>query len=84
MILRELEVGDKFVHAKSKAKRPKVFTVISNAEFNIARGTATRPCYETASGALVNKICILEVRKIGESKHKQKMIDRLKNKRNEK
>jgi hypothetical protein len=75
MILKDLEPGDKFVHAKSKAKKPKVFIVKGNCMFNAGHGSATRICIDLDKNVKVGKSCRLEVRKIGESAHKQKYIE---------
>lgn len=74
MTLRELEPGDVFVHAKSKAKKPKRFIVYGNPEFNPGYGSATRKC-RTLDGVIVGKSCKLEVIPVGISKHKDKIME---------
>lgn len=80
MTLRDLEPGDKFVHAKSKAKKPKQFIVKGNPMFNAGHGSATRLCIDLIKREVVGKSCKLEVKKIGESLHKQKMLEQAKGK----
>ena len=72
MTLRDLEPGDIFVHAKDKANRPARFIVYGNPAFNIGYGSATRVC--VTKGERVGKSCNLEVIKVGESKHKEKIM----------
>jgi hypothetical protein len=76
MTLRELEIGDKFIHAKDKRKNPKRFVVSGTVRFNLRAGQATRECYEADTGTGCNKMCLLEVRKIGVSTHKEKLLHR--------
>lgn len=73
MILKDLEPGDKFVHAKSKAKHPKKFLVKGSCLFNRGHGSSTRDCIDLQTLEIVGKSCRLEVVKIGESIHKQKI-----------
>jgi len=80
MILRDLEPGDKFVHAKSRAKNPKQFLVKGNPMFNAGHGSATRKCIDLLKREIVGKSCKLEVKKIGESLHKKKLIEQAKGK----
>jgi len=80
MILRDLEPGDKFVHAKSRAKKPKQFIVKGPPMFNAGHGSATRKCVDLSSNTIVGKSCKLEVVKIGESKHKAKYLEQSKTK----
>lgn len=80
MTLKDLEPGDKFVHAKSKAKHPKQFLVKGNPMFNRHHGSATRICIDLLKQEAVGKSCKLEVKKIGESLHKQKMLEQAKTK----
>lgn len=75
MTLKELQPGDKFVHANSKAKHPKQFMVKGNCEFNRAHGSSTRDCWDLLNRATVSKSCRLEVKKIGESLHKEKIMN---------
>jgi hypothetical protein len=76
MILKDLEPGDKFVHAKSKDKAPKQFIVKGNCLFNSGHGSSTRLCIELKTGAIMGKSCRLEVIKIGESIHKQIFLEK--------
>jgi hypothetical protein len=78
MILKDLEPGDKFVHANSKDKTPKQFIVKGNCLFNSGHGSSTRLCIELKTGAIVGKSCRLEVVKVGESIHKQTFLDKVK------
>lgn len=78
MTLRDLTPGDKFVHAKSKAKHPKQFIVKGNCMFNAGHGSSTMTCIDLLTNTTVGKSCKLEVRKIGESLHKQKFLDNAK------
>jgi hypothetical protein len=78
MILRDLEPGDKFVHAKSKAKNPKQYLVKGNCMYNAGHGSATRQCIDLLKQKVVGKSCKLEVKKIGESLHKQKFLEQAK------
>lgn len=80
MTLKDLEPGDKFVHAKSKAKHPKQFLVKGNCMFNARHGSAIRHCIDLAKRVIVGKSCRLEVKKIGESQHKQKYLEAAKSK----
>jgi hypothetical protein len=74
MILRELEPGDKFIHAKSRARYPIVFVVKGNCTFNRGHGSSTRECWEMPSGSPVSKSCNLKVTKVGVSIHKEKIM----------
>lgn len=78
MTLKDLEPGDKFVHANSKAKTPKQFVVKGNCMFNRHHGSSTRHCIDLKNRAIVGKSCRLEVVKIGESQHKQKYLEQAK------
>lgn len=78
MILKDLEPGDKFVHAKSKAKSPKQFIVKGNPMFNRGHGSSTRQCIDLLKREVVGKSCKLEVKKIGESLHKQRFLEQAK------
>lgn len=80
MTLHDLSPGDKFVHAKRPAKVPKQFLVKGNPEFNIQHGSSTRLCVDLLTQAIVSKSCRLEVKKIGESIQKSKMIEEAKKK----
>jgi hypothetical protein len=80
MILKDLESGDKFVHAKSKAKNPKQFLVKGSCMFNAGHGSSTRKCIDLLKQTEVGKSCKLEVKKVGESLHKQKMLEQAKTK----
>jgi hypothetical protein len=80
MILKDLEPGDKFVHAKSKAKHPKQFLVKGNCMYNVGHGSSTRQCVDLLKQTIVGKSCKLEVKKIGESLHKKKMLEQAKSK----
>lgn len=66
MTLRELEPGDRFIHAKARNKRiADVFRVIGNPEFNLRAGTATRKCNNlTKLTGGHDKRCSLEVIKL--------------------
>jgi hypothetical protein len=75
MTLKDLEPGDKFVHQKSNAKKPKQFIVKGNCMFNGGHGSATRLCIDLNANKVVGKSCRLEVRKIGESAHKEKYLE---------
>lgn len=83
MTLKDLEPGDKFVHANSKAKRPKQFIVKGNCMYNARHGSATRKCIDLKNQVIVGKSCRLEVVKIGESKNKAKFIEQAKTNRPE-
>lgn len=78
MTLKDLEPGDKFVHAKSKAKNPKRFIVKGSCMFNARHGSATRVCIDIKKRVTVGKSCRLEVKKIGESQHKEKFLEQAK------
>jgi hypothetical protein len=78
MILKDLEPGDIFVHAKSKAKKPKRFIVKGNPMYNAGHGSPTRFCIDLVAREVVGKSCKLEVKKIGESAHKQKFLEQAK------
>lgn len=71
--LRELEIGDIFIHKNDKAKGK--FIVRGNSLFNIRHGSATRLCVSLRTKNTVSKSSRLAVIKIGESKHKQRMIE---------
>lgn len=73
MTLKELQIGDKFVALNDKAKNPKKFIVKGNPMFNVRHGQATRLCVLLPEGETVSKSCGLLVKKIGESKHKERM-----------
>jgi len=73
MTLRGLEIGDIFIHAKSKSKSPKRFVIITNPYFNIRHGAACRRCRDLG-GREYGKSCNLEVKKVGESIHKAKLL----------
>lgn len=65
MILRELQIGDRFISARAKDKqKAERFTVRGMPEFNRAAGTATRKCQTDKGGGLVDKQCRLEVIKL--------------------
>lgn len=72
MILKELENGTIFCHAKSKSKNPKKFVVYGNPAFNGRHGSSTRNC-KTMDGILVSKSCRLEVTVTGTSIHVEKI-----------
>lgn len=78
MTLKDLEPGDKFIHAKSKAKHPKQYIVKGNCMFNAGHGSSTRLCIDLLEREVVGKSCKLEVKKIGESLHKAKMLEQVK------
>lgn len=80
MTLRDLEPGDIFRHARSRAKQPDKFVVIGLSEFNRAHGSATRLC-QSRTGLWLHKSCRLEVIKISESIHKQTIIEEAKAKK---
>lgn len=65
MTLRDLKIGDRFIHAKVKDKRTaEKFKVISKAQFNLSAGTATRQCVSERTRKAENKQCRLEVIKL--------------------
>jgi hypothetical protein len=72
MQLRELEIGDIFIAESDKGFFRKKFTVRNNCIYNARHGSATRNCY-LSNGEIVSKSANLEVIKIGESKHKEKL-----------
>jgi hypothetical protein len=74
MTLKELEPGDKFIHAKATGTFPKKFLVKGSCMFNRGHGSSTRQCVDLQTGNIIGKSCRLEVKKIGESIHKQKML----------
>ena len=80
MTLKDLEPGDKFVHRNSKAKNPKQYLVKGSCMFNAGHGSSTRQCVDLLNNTVIGKSCKLEVRKIGESLHKQKMLEQAKGK----
>lgn len=75
MKLKELEPGDIFVHAKSKAKAPAKFLVLGKCEFNRGHGSSTRMCQNLEKREIESKSCRMEVNKVGESIHKQKFLN---------
>lgn len=62
MILRELQIGDKFFAASDK-KKVKKFQKIRNCVFNKGHGTSTCMCFDIKNKVLHNKSCNLEVTK---------------------
>lgn len=66
--LRDLQIGDWFIHASAKDRRKAhVFSVAGKPEFNGAAGTATRKCHNiTTQTAYLDKKCSLEVIKINQ------------------
>lgn len=73
MTLKDLEPGDIFVHAKSKARNPQKFVVLGNCIYNQGHGSSTRLCRNIGKQQAESKSCRLEVKKTGESIHKQKL-----------
>jgi len=73
--LNDLEPGDFFVHAKSRAKNPKKYMVLSMPEFNARHGGSTRKCVDLFNNNEVGKSCRLEVIKVGQSLHKAKIME---------
>lgn len=67
--LKSLEVGDIFINLKDKQK--KQYIVRGAAIYNPRHGSATRMCCDM-QGNLVSKSCRISVKKVGESKHKEK------------
>ena len=62
MKLRELKIGDRFIHAKVKDKRSAVrYCVIKRCDFNSGHGTSTRWCMNESSKEAESKSCNLEV-----------------------
>lgn len=78
MTLKDLEPGDIFVHAKSRAKHPHRFVVLGNCTFNRGHGSSTRLCRNVSDRETQGKSCRLEVKKVGESIHKQKLLSNAK------
>lgn len=75
MTLKDLEPGDIFVHLKSKSKTPTRYIVSGQPFFNLGHGSPTRMCRKLC-GEWVSKSCKLEVKKVGESAHKAKLIEK--------
>jgi hypothetical protein len=73
MTLHELEIGDKFIAINDRAKNPIKYIVKGSPMFNIRHGRPTRLCVKLPEGEIVSKSCGLEIKPIGESKHKAKM-----------
>ena len=73
MTLRQLEIGDIFIHASCKDPHPRKFLVRGNSVFNPGHGRPTRSCIDMKTKKLVGKSCPLEVIKTGESTHKEAM-----------
>lgn len=70
LTLKELEVGDSFVNlTKPKEK----WIVRGSVCFNAKHGSPTRVCSKVTDGSLHSKSCKINVKKIGESKHKEQM-----------
>jgi len=44
VVLKELQIGDKFIHVKDLAKRTPVYRVEGDPEFNSGHGSSTREC----------------------------------------
>jgi len=74
MQLRDLHPGDIFTAASDKSINPHRFTVKGNCMFNRGYGSSTRLCYCIRTQEIVSKSCNLEVIKVGESKHKEKLM----------
>jgi len=65
MILRDLQIGERFIAASAKDKqKAERFTVTGEPEFNRAAGTATRKCRSDRGGTF-DKQCRLQVIKLG-------------------
>jgi hypothetical protein len=71
MTLKELTIGDKFVNVKKPDEK---WIVRGNPSFNARHGSPTRVCVKISDNTLHSKSCKIEVKKIGESVHKEKMI----------
>ncbi len=70
--LKELNNGDIFIHAKSRAKNPTRYVVYGNPTFNRGHGSSTRNCLNPAR-EVISKSCRLEVIKKGTSLHADKI-----------
>jgi hypothetical protein len=68
--LKDLEIGDIFINVKDKKTK---WIVRGSSCFNSRHGSPTRVCLKCSDGTLVSKSCRIEVKKIGESKYKDKM-----------
>jgi hypothetical protein len=62
MKLRELAIGDRFIHAYDKSRKHR-FTVVGNCTFNPFHGTSTRNC-KADNGELLSKSCNLKIIKL--------------------
>lgn len=62
-LLRELQIGDRFLSPPS-IQKGKPFEVVGPVEFNIRAGTATRKCFNERKRIYENKQCRLEVIKL--------------------
>lgn len=73
MTLKELSIGDIFVNVKKPDEK---WVVRGNPAFNARHGSPTRVCMKTSNNSLHSKSCKIDVKKIGESKHKEAMISK--------
>lgn len=71
MTLKDLEIGDKFINVNKPHEK---WIVRGNPAFNARHGSPTRVCVKCSDGIYHSKSCKIEVKKIGESIHKQAMI----------
>jgi len=71
MTLKDLEIGDKFINVNKPKEK---WVVRGNPAFNARHGSPTRVCIKCSDGTLHSKSCRIEVKKIGESIYKEKMI----------
>lgn len=63
MILRELEIGDRFVSASDKMRKVR-YKVVGKREFNLTHIAGTRKCLNETTKQTVSKSCALSVIKL--------------------
>lgn len=65
MLLRELNIDDRFIHANVKDKRVAVkYRVLRKCEYNGGHGTSTRWCINEKTKEAESKSCNLRVIKL--------------------
>ncbi len=65
MRLGDLNIGERFIHAKTKNKQAAVrYEILRKAEFNRGHGSSTRRCLNESTNQIESKSCNLEVIKI--------------------
>jgi hypothetical protein len=73
MILKALEPGDIFIHARSRTKHAKKYVAVGLPRKNKKRLCFERLCKHVGGESLF-KSCDLEIKKVGESMRKAEML----------